>query len=133
MVPTWLRRLARAKSRPSPRGCGTRAGRRSGFRPALEALEDRLTPTSHQWTGAVSEAWSDPGNWAGGSPVGDSSAVLIFPTSATRFTSLNDQASIPVQEIDIFGSGYVIGTTAVGNRIALGSGGINASISAGTS
>src|SRR5262245_46649425 len=112
----WLRRQWRATS---PIGSRQPRGR-ARFRPRLEALEDRLTPATHQWTGAVNNLWSDNGNWVNGSPVGDANAVLIFPTSPTNPTSLNNVASIPIQEIDIFGSGYTIGTTNSANRIILG-------------
>jgi hypothetical protein len=44
--------------------------RRRGARLLLEALEDRLTPATHTWTGASTSSphWSDPGNWTGGAP-----------------------------------------------------------------
>jgi hypothetical protein len=61
MVLTWFRHLARARSRPFPRGRRIRAGRRAGFRPGLEALENFQMPTPHQWTGAVGRPVNIPG------------------------------------------------------------------------
>ncbi|HEV3258723.1 MAG TPA: hypothetical protein VG013_17770, partial [Gemmataceae bacterium] len=75
----------------------------------MEQLENRLTPTTHIWSGAVSTLWSVAGNWsAGGSPAGDSNADLVFPASgATRLTSRDDLAqSAPIHSIQFNGSGY---------------------------
>src|SRR5262245_41444283 len=83
--------------------------RRTSRRPRLDALEDRLAPAIHIWTGNVSSSWSNALNWDGGSPAGDPNAVLIFPSNAQRFISTNNfPGSISIQEIQIFGSGYTI-------------------------
>ena len=77
-------------------------------RPRLELLEDRLAPAVHQWTGAVNTLWSNAGNWIGGSPAGDSSAVLIFPASGvTNYTSNNDVMNF-ISSLDFRGSGFNI-------------------------
>jgi hypothetical protein len=44
---------------------------------------------THTWTGAVSSAWSNNGNWTGGTPAGDPSADLVFPASS-QLVSTND-------------------------------------------
>src|SRR5262249_40540899 len=85
-----------------------------------------------QWTGNNSTAWSDNGNWVGGSPQGDSSAVLIFPSNPTHPVSTNNLGSISIQEIDLFGTGYTISSSSAASRIDLGSGGIVASNSSGS-
>jgi hypothetical protein len=56
-----LASLAPRKARRDP------LPRRQRFRPMLEILEERLTPTSYAWTGAnfaVDLDWSDPANWS---------------------------------------------------------------------
>ena len=61
MAITWFRKPT--KRRPAPG-----RARPHSFRPRLEALEDRLTPAIHTWTGAVNSNWSVPGNWTNGTP-----------------------------------------------------------------
>src|SRR5690242_15946900 len=57
----------------------------------LERLEDRLAPATHIWIGAVDGSWSNNANWAdNSSPAGDTSADLVFPSTATTFTTTND-------------------------------------------
>src|SRR5262245_33315388 len=82
--------------------------RRASVRPHLEALEDRLVPTAHVWRGGTDPIlgthWSVASNWSsGGSPAGDPDAVLVFQSSALRFSSVNDLGSIPIREIDLSG------------------------------
>jgi hypothetical protein len=63
----WLR-LVDLTSRASRCRAGRSARpRRPSFRPALESLEGRLTPTSYTWTGANFAKdlnWGDPENWS---------------------------------------------------------------------
>src|SRR5438046_3008316 len=59
----------------------------------LEALEDRLAPAIHVWTGAVSGSWANNANWSGGSPAGDNSADLVFPSNGANFSTTNDIAT----------------------------------------
>src|SRR5205085_2662932 len=41
-----------------------RTSARPGFRPAVETLEDRTTPTVISWTGSAGDSqWSSAGNW----------------------------------------------------------------------
>src|SRR5262245_47030384 len=117
MIGTWWNKLTRRKARrqrgrPAP-------ARRAPVQPRLEALENRLAPAAHQWTGAASTLWSNASNWVGGSPAGDANAVLIFPSTPTRFTSTNNLGNIPVSEIQIFGSGYTISSSSALSRIEL--------------
>jgi hypothetical protein len=50
---------------------------RRTFRPMLEALEDRLVPTTtYTWTGTNSSDWTDPGNWT-------SALGTAYPNGAT--------------------------------------------------
>lgn len=80
----------------------------------LECLEDRLAPATHIWTGAVSNLWSNGGNWIGGSPAGDSQAVLSFQ-NAGSFANLNDLTGLSVSAID-----FAVGSYALsGNTITL--------------
>jgi hypothetical protein len=63
---THLNQLWHAISRGGKAGRSARP-RRPRFRPALESLECRLTPTTDVWTGAnqaVDLNWSDPANWS---------------------------------------------------------------------
>jgi hypothetical protein len=59
------------------------------------------------WTGAVSNLWSDPGNWLGGVPgPGD---PLVFPAGAANLTNTNDLAPGTVFKLILFsGSNYQI-------------------------
>jgi hypothetical protein len=44
--------------------------RRQRFRPMVELLEERMTPSAYSWTGAnfaMDLNWNDPANWSGGS------------------------------------------------------------------
>ncbi|KAA0252009.1 hypothetical protein FBQ97_00435 [Acidobacteria bacterium ACD] len=72
----------------------------------------------HTWTGANSSLWSDPGNWAGGSPAGDANAVLVFPADAVRRDSTDDLGvATYASRIDVAG-GYTL-TAAPGSSLAL--------------
>jgi autotransporter-associated beta strand protein len=79
-----------------------------------------LSASTHVWTGAVSERFSDSGNWIGGSPAGDSDAEISFPGGA-RLVAINDIDGLNVTGISISGSGYLIG----GRAIRFGEGWIN--------
>src|SRR5262245_38107151 len=66
-----------------------RSRRKQGFRPRLEALEDRLAPAATRvWTGAVDTNWTTPGNWQGNAAPfsGDD---LVF-TGTVRTQNTND-------------------------------------------
>src|SRR4029453_5160497 len=56
----------------------------------VDLLRSRLgAGAAKAWTGAVSGAWSNPGNWAD-AKVPVSGDVLVFPASATRLVTTND-------------------------------------------
>jgi autotransporter-associated beta strand protein len=109
-----IRRLSNLLSRlATPRN--RRPARSPRSRPlTLEQLETRLTPATHIWSGAVSDLWSVSGNWSsGGSPSGDSSPDLIFPSSGvTRYTSRDDlSGSIAIHSIQFNDRGFdLVGT-----------------------
>ena len=80
----------------------------------FESLEERLALATHVWTGAISSLWSNSGNWTGGSPGGDSQAVLSFP-SAANLVNNNDLVGLKVAAIDFAAGNYVLS----GNPITL--------------
>ncbi len=116
----WLRRVFQSKNSP-----GKRKGIRP-FRPLVEVLEDRLTPSLAFWSGnsTLTSNWNDAANWQGNqlpSP-GDS---LVFASGAAQLSNTNDfAAGTAFGTILISGTGYTLG----GNQVAL-SGGLS---SAGT-
>ncbi|HEX5272516.1 MAG TPA: hypothetical protein VFW33_18590, partial [Gemmataceae bacterium] len=60
-----------------PRASNPAARHPRPFRPRVEDLETRLTPTADYWTGAASANWSDGANWKSGSaPKGGDSLVF---------------------------------------------------------
>jgi len=105
-------------SRQSRRVSGPRPPR---YRPYLEILEDRLTPATHEWTGAVSNLWSDNANWVGGAPTAVEADVdLIFHTNLTNAANLsmmNDIAGLTIDSITfdaLAGTGAAGGTSTAG-------------------
>src|SRR5262245_15918066 len=80
-------------------------GRASRYRPCLEALEDRCTPATFTWTGAASNLWSDPGNWAGGAvpvssgPSNQPGTDLVFPAGAGHLSNVNDLVQLTVDNL----------------------------------
>src|SRR5258708_30898928 len=68
-----------------------------GFLLLSPALE--LFRSTHTWTGATSNAWSDAGNWTGGSPAGDASPDLVFPSSSIRPSTMNDIVGAGIHSI----------------------------------
>ena len=83
----FLKRFRQAWSRSStPQG----SAKPSHFRPRLEALEERVVPTTRTWTGGsiLSNHWSDQFNWQNGVPQqGDS---VFFPADAHQRTNVQD-------------------------------------------
>jgi autotransporter-associated beta strand protein len=69
-----------------------------------------MVPAVHIWSGAVSNSWIDNANWsAGGSPIGDASATVIFPISAVQHSvNLNSPTPQPIAHLEFDGTGYVI-------------------------
>src|SRR5438105_907743 len=114
MFGTWLPPFARYRSR-------NKRARYTICLPRLEALEDRLAPATHTWTGGASALWSNNANWTGNSPAGDVGADLVFPGGAANLTNTNDISSLTIGSITFSGTNsYTIGGTA----ITLGSGGV---------
>ena len=75
--------------------------------------ESRLAPTVSTWSGAVSNLWSDSGNWDVLPVAGND---LVFPAGAANLTNTDDLATATsFGSLTIAGSGYTIG----GNAIAL--------------
>jgi autotransporter-associated beta strand protein len=103
---------ARKMAAPARRCPTTTCSKRSAWL-RLERLEDRLAPATHVWQGAVSDLWSDDGNWSsGGSPAGDTSGdvTVVFPaTDVARFTSKNDiSGPFELSELEFDGTGFDI-------------------------
>jgi hypothetical protein len=85
--------------------------RKPFYRPQLERLETRLTPSTHTWTGAQSTLWSNDSNWIGDSPRGDPVADLVFPQDGvTNRTSTDDilPGPIPIQSITFDGFAFLL-------------------------
>jgi fibronectin-binding autotransporter adhesin len=121
MFLTLLRNLMAWKSKTGLRR-RTATSRKPFVRLRLEALEDRLTPSTYTWSGAAGASWSvggPSGNWSGGpapSPA-DPNIYLAFPVDALNRTNNNDIAGLTVNTIDLeeTGTPYVLG----GNQISL--------------
>jgi autotransporter-associated beta strand protein len=78
--------------------------------PRLEPLEDRLAPATLFWTGAASQFWSDPNNWAQhmtpyNTPEAD---LLIFDRTGARRESFHDGSPTTIDGIVFLDSGYTI-------------------------
>jgi fibronectin-binding autotransporter adhesin len=123
---TWLHRLARAPY-PIRGGRGARRERCASLRPALETLEERLTPTSHTWVGGVDSNWSTAENWgAGGSPLTDLSATIVFDASkAVRKASVNNVGNVSVNAIQFLGGGFTLSSSLANSKINVGAGGLS--------
>src|SRR5438132_5024302 len=117
----WLNRLS-----SSPRTSKPGPARRQRSRLHLETLDQRLTPTVKTWTGAsgVDTFWSDANNWQGNVAPVPGMDSLLFPVSATRYTSQNDFAQgTDFQAITFAGGGYTItgNPMQLGNLLGVGS------------
>jgi autotransporter-associated beta strand protein len=98
--------------------------RRASWRPTVELLEDRLTPATHVWGGAVSSSWSAAGNWssAGVPAAGEDHLVIVFPAGSAS-VSHNDVTGLTVGEIDIMGAPADAASFDIsGSAITLGNG-----------
>src|SRR5437764_160837 len=98
--------------------------RRRKYRPILESLEERSTPATHAWSGAINDLMSLDGNWkAGGHPVSGESTpiVLIFPSTAATFNVVDDLDGLNVDQIQFIGTSknYVISGAAGGVTLNL--------------
>jgi hypothetical protein len=72
-----------------------------------------VTAAAKTWTGAVSNLWSNAGNWLGGVPgPGD---PLVFPSGASNLANKNDLPDMAPFKLILFtGGNYVIGGNAFG-------------------
>jgi hypothetical protein len=137
MFAVSLRRLIASLSR-TYLGVGRPAPRRPrrGFRPEIEFLEGRLTPSTTTWTGADyqnSTAWSDANNWSGGVPTANSVVVFTSNSSVKSSTSTIDQAyTVAGIQIDPLWGGTINGngnlTLASGSANEWDSGSINPAV-----
>ncbi len=117
----WQLTAWRRKQR---RGGRQRPAWRGGL--AWEVLESRLTPAVSTWSGAVSNLWSDNGNWDVPPAAGND---LVFPAGAANLANTDDlPAATSFGSLTIAGSGYTID----GNAIAL-SGTVDSSQPSGSS
>jgi len=107
----------------------TRSARRS-FRPNLDVLEIRLTPTVH-WTGAVSNDWDQAANWSpNGIPVA-SDEVVIDDLGANDFTVTHSSGAsdsvkslINHASLSLTGGSLSIATSSsIAGSLTLGNGG----------
>jgi fibronectin-binding autotransporter adhesin len=119
----WSNRLWSSLS-----GRRTRPPRKPAVRLSCEALEDRLTPATHTWTGLGADAnWTTAANWDIGAP-NSADDVLVFPAAAQRLSNVNNfAAGTTFQQLRIDGSNYNLS----GNLLRL-SGGIASNTAAGS-
>jgi autotransporter-associated beta strand protein len=96
-------------------GGRARAARAQPYRPALEALEDRLVPATHIWQGpATGGLWSQAANWIGGVPTtGEAGGTIVQFNGG--IDSTDDVAGLVVDQIHFTAGGNTIrGTTTLG-------------------
>lgn len=98
----------------SRRGGRRPSGSRAGRRLHLEALEGRVVPATHTWTGLARDGlWSTAGNWDASAPTAAEGAgasedvTLIFPAVRDR-TTIQDIANLIVDQIQFQDGGYSI-------------------------
>src|SRR5207249_4669111 len=99
------RRWLRSTSQSRPRVPHSRTSRRL----LVEQLESRLAPATFIWTGAASTSWATGANWQGGiAPPSASGPLddLVFPSTATRFSAINDILGATFNSITLSGSNY---------------------------
>jgi hypothetical protein len=95
------------------------------FRPAIEVLEGRVVPAAYTWTGGVSTAWNDAGNWAGGatfpSGAGDSATITHVenPCVISGITASVGNLTVNGGSLEVSGGG----TLGVTGRLFVSNGG----------
>ena len=83
--------------------------RKRSTRIECEALEDRVTPATLTWLGAVNGVWSNPGNWGTTDQthtVPYDGADLVFPATAGNLTQIDDLPALSLSTITFLGGGY---------------------------
>src|SRR5438876_9152683 len=91
----------------------------STVRLECEALEERVTPATLTWLGAVDGLWSQAGNWTTTDvthPVPQNGDAIVLPAGAANPTQTDDLGSLSLTSITLQGFGYSIS----GDPIALG-------------
>ena len=89
----------------------------------LEHLEPRVMLATDTWTGAGADSnWSTPGNWSGNVAPHATGDTLVFPASASAYTSNNDDVT-SVVKISFSGGGY----TLTGNALTVSASGVGIS------
>jgi hypothetical protein len=86
---------------------------RKSVRRLIEPLESRLLLSAHVWTGAAGDGdTSNAANWGtGGSPVGDTSAALIFPANIGGTVNFVPATSAP--KTVLVQGGYTLAGVAI--------------------
>src|SRR2546429_4061389 len=85
-----------------------------------EALEERVTPATLTWLGAVDGIWSHAGNWATTDvthPVPQNGDAIVLPAGAPNITQTDDLGTLSLAGITFGDVGYTIS----GDPITLGS------------
>src|SRR5215510_8882872 len=112
-LPKWLQSLVSKKSETFNRKFQRR-------QLAMEALEDRVTPTTLIWDGGGgSNAWSNPLNWNDNihtPETADAPVDLVFPSGVSQLNTSNDILNLTINSISFSGSGYNV----TGNGLLLG-------------
>ncbi|MFO0910051.1 MAG: autotransporter-associated beta strand repeat-containing protein [Isosphaeraceae bacterium] len=85
---------------------------RTGLRPRIETLEEKLAPAVYVWTGAVDALMSNPANWstagapASAAPDGDDD--LVFSSAGAIKAVSNDLDNAAFQSVQFQDPGYVL-------------------------
>jgi autotransporter-associated beta strand protein len=96
-------------------------------RPCLEALEDRLAPATHTWTGPAGGRWSNAANWSGGVPTNNELGGTFVQFNGNS-DSTDDIANLQVNGINFTaGNNIVRGTTSLSISDSGGTGLVSAS------
>src|SRR5947207_3433858 len=105
----YFRSISRLMNRVSSAGKRGRpqTGRkgRPGFKPSLEAFEDRLVPSgvTSVWLGTVSKLWSVAGNWNNGIIPGAGDTAVI-DNRAVRDPTVDANYAGTLGELDLASS-----------------------------
>jgi hypothetical protein len=124
MFPLSLRRLIASLSRTSLRvGRPAAWRRRRTFRPEIEFLEGRTTPSVDVWTGAVDTNWSNDQNWSLLHAPYASDVAQFTATNGWNTATVNQNVTVAGLQIDVSWNG----TINVNNNtsLTLASGSVN--------
>ena len=93
----------------------------------IEALEDRVTPATINWTGnGANNFWTNPSNWnLARAPLAGDDLVFGALAAADKRTTADNLSGLPIfNSITISASGYIINGSVATPKLAL-SGSIN--------